>query len=175
MFGLKSWWVCVSVCVCIRSRQLTSQLWSVSDRSKGSTCSVFSFFFCWMTSGLKKAIHATMLKWWGDEMARLIAILKREKNITRSPFIRLKSYITASDIVLTKINLSLSLVFFFPPHTFSHPHTHAGGNSGWHTYGHMLYITESLCDCGLSVGFLATWTFETHQWDTNKACHVCLD
>ncbi len=63
-------------------------------------------------------------------MARLIAILKREKNITRSPFIRLKSYITASDIVLTKINLSLSLVSFFPPHTFSHPHTHAGGNSG---------------------------------------------
>jgi len=69
----------------------------------------------------------------------------------------LKSYITASDIVLTKINLSLLL--FFSSHTFSHPHTHAGGNSE----GHMLYITEGLCDCGLSLVFIATRTFETHQ------------
>lgn len=53
-------------------------------------------------------------------MAGLIAILKRKKE-TRSPFIRLKSYITASDIVLTKINLSLC---FFSPLTLSHTPTH---------------------------------------------------
>jgi len=57
-------------------------------------------------------------------MAGLIAILKREreKKETRSPFMGLKSYITASDIVLTKINLSL-LLFFSLSHFLTPTHT----------------------------------------------------
>ncbi len=153
MFGLKSWWVSVCVCVYVQTAYFT--IVKCSDRSKGSTCSVFSFFFCWMTSGLKKAIHATMLKWWGDEMARLIAILKREKNITRSPFIRLKElYYCFWHCAYKNQSLSFSCFLFFP---LIHSHTPT------HMlvvilvdirYGHMLYITESLCDCGLSGGSL---------------------
>lgn len=127
MCSHKSWEGCENVFMC--SRQLTLQLWRVWDRSKGEYIYVQSLP---NDQWFKKAIHTIMLKWWGDEMAGLIAILKRKKR-DKKPFHKAKELYYSFWHCAYK-NQSLSrFFFFFFPHAFSHPHTHAGGNSAWHT------------------------------------------